>query len=77
LESGKVKGKMMYLEVHKSVVVSEGGKVLGVCGSGRILTDYIKAVKDLENSTLYEKSSCCAAINNLLEAFKVHEFEEE
>jgi PAS domain-containing protein len=39
VESGKIKGEMKHLEVHKSVLVMEG-EVIGVVGSGRDITDY-------------------------------------
>jgi len=76
LESGKVKGKMVYLEVHKSVVVTEHGKVLGVCGSGRDITEYIEAVKELsliDNNDI----ECCLSIRKLVSVFKKYEFGEE
>jgi hypothetical protein len=76
LESGLVKGKMMYLEVHKSVVRTDKGKVIGVCGSGRIITDYIEAVKELE--TLEQDDiKCCLSVKKLVDVFKKYEFEEE
>jgi len=76
LESGKVKGKMMYLEVNKAVVVAESGKVLGVCGSGRDVTEYIEAVKEFANVNASDLA-CCMAIGKLVKAFKKYEFEEE
>lgn len=39
VESGKVKGKMLHLEVNKSVVKVDG-EVIGVVGSGRDITEY-------------------------------------
>jgi hypothetical protein len=76
LESGKVKGKMMYLEVHKAVVATEGGRVLGVCGSGRDVTEYIMAVKELSKIN-NEDVKCCLSIQKLVRTFAKYEFEEE
>jgi PAS domain-containing protein len=44
LEDGKVKGKMMYLEVHKSPVFIDG-VLIGVCGTGRDMTEYVEAYR--------------------------------
>ena len=75
LESGLVKGKMMYLEVHKAVVRSADGRVIGVCGAGRIVTEYIEAVKRLERASC--DTVCCPEIQNLVSVFKKYEFDEE
>jgi hypothetical protein len=57
-------------------VRTDKGKVIGVCGSGRIITDYIEAVKELE--TLQQDDiKCCLSIKKLVEVFKKYEFEEE
>ena len=42
MEKGKVMGKMLHLEVHKAPVVFDG-EVIGVCGSGRDMTEYREA----------------------------------
>lgn len=42
MEKGKVMGKMMHIEVHKAPVIFEG-EVIGVCGSGRDMTEYREA----------------------------------
>lgn len=39
VESGKIKGVMKHLEVHKSILEIDG-EVIGVIGSGRDITDY-------------------------------------
>ena len=44
LEDGKVKGKMMYLEVFKAPIIING-ELIGVAGSGRDMTDYIEAYR--------------------------------
>lgn len=76
LESGKVKGKMMYLEVHKSVVLSEDGRMIGVCGAGRILTEYIEAVNKVAVNDAC-KDQCNLGIKELLDVFKKYKFESE
>ena len=43
-EYGKIKGKMMYLEVNKAPMYIEG-VFIGVCGAGRDLTPYVEAYK--------------------------------
>ena len=75
LESGKVKGKMVYLEVNKSVVRAEDGRIIGVCGAGRIMTEYIEAVKILEDSNC--NNACCIEIQNLVKIFKKYEFQND
>lgn len=60
LESGKVKGNMLYLEVYKAPFFVDG-VLKGVVGAGRDMTDYVHA---------YEKSGCKGC-----NVFKIHEFE--
>lgn len=43
VESGKVKGKILHLEVNKSVLELDG-EVIGVVGSGRDITEYREAL---------------------------------
>jgi flagellar biosynthesis/type III secretory pathway ATPase len=50
LESGKVKGEMLYLEVYKNVIRDLDGNIIGVCGTGRDLTEYIEAVSEFEQN---------------------------
>jgi hypothetical protein len=52
LESGKVKGKMLYLEVYKAPLVING-EFVGVFGSGRDMTEYVEAY--IEQRELMEK----------------------
>jgi PAS domain-containing protein len=59
LESGKVKGKMLYLEVFKFPFYVDG-KLIGVGGIGRDLTDYVES---------YRKNG------NIDDIFKKYEFE--
>ena len=44
LEDGKVKGEMMYLEVFKAPVYFED-ELIGICGGGRDMTEYINAYR--------------------------------
>lgn len=52
LESGKVKGKMLYLEVYKAPLYI-GDEFIGVFGSGRDMTEYVEAY--LEQRELMEQ----------------------
>ena len=45
LESGKIKGKMMYLEVYKAPLMING-KMVGVVGTGRDMTVYVEAYRN-------------------------------
>jgi len=47
-EWGNVRGKLLYLEVHKAPFYDENGKMLGVLGSGRDITDSVVMKKKLE-----------------------------
>lgn len=62
-ESGKVKGKMLYLEVYKAPFYINGN-LLGVIGTGRDMTDYV---------TEYNRLGCTSCGN----IFKLHEFQPE
>lgn len=75
MESGLVKGKMMYLEVHKAVLRAKDGRILGVFGSGRILTEYMEAVNELEQYIC--NMSECETINHVVSTFKKYQFGEE
>lgn len=48
LECGKVKGKMLYLEVFKAPLIVNG-KMVGVVGTGRDLTEYVEAYRNGED----------------------------
>jgi PAS domain-containing protein len=65
LESGKVKGKMLYLEVFKAPVFVDG-ELVGICGTGRDMTEYVEA---------YRKTSCdeCSPVKDI---FKKYEYGE-
>lgn len=52
LESGKVKGKMLHLEVYKAPLIING-EFVGVFGAGRDMTEYVEAY--LEQRAMMEK----------------------
>ena len=66
LEYGKIKGKNLYLEVFKAPFYVNG-KLIGVCGTGRDLTEYIEA---------YRRHKCggCPQMHDI---FKKYEFKED
>lgn len=45
LESGKIKGRMVYLEVYKAPFIVDG-EVVGVAGVGRDMTEYVEAFRE-------------------------------
>ncbi len=47
-EWGNVRGKLLYLEVHKAPFYDQQGKMLGVLGSGRDITDQVLMKEQLE-----------------------------
>jgi len=55
VESGKVKGKMLHLEVHKSVVKVDGA-IIGVVGSGRDITEYREELIENAQIDVFEKN---------------------
>ena len=55
VESGKVKGKMLHLEVNKSVVKVDG-EVIGVVGSGRDITEYREELIENAQIDVFEKN---------------------
>jgi hypothetical protein len=71
LESGMIKGKMLYLEVNKNIIRGQNGEIIGVCGSGRDLTEYVEAVKDLDVHCVKR----CGE-SKVVEAFRKYEFGE-
>lgn len=66
LEFGKVKGKMLYLEVFKAPLIING-KMVGVVGTGRDLTEYVEAYRNGE-----ECKSCKNGLN--FDVFSKYEF---
>jgi hypothetical protein len=65
MESGKIKGKMVYLEVHKAPFIING-VYIGVCGTARDMTPYVEA---------YNKNGCNRCIKPSDDIFKMFEFE--
>lgn len=55
VESGKVKGKMLHLEVNKSVVKVDG-EIIGVVGSGRDITEYREELIENAQIDVFEKN---------------------
>jgi PAS domain S-box-containing protein len=45
LESGNIKGKMVYLEVFKAPLYV-GDELVGVCGTGRDMTEYVETFRN-------------------------------
>ena len=64
LESGKIKGKMVYLEVFKAPMYSKG-KLTGVAGTGRDITEYVEAYRD----------NNCGGCGKMIDIFKKYEYE--
>jgi PAS domain S-box-containing protein len=63
LESGNVKGKMMYLEVYKAPLYV-GDELVGVCGTGRDMTEYVESYRDNE----------CRGCGKMADIFAKYEF---
>lgn len=64
LESGKIKGKMKYLEVFKAPLFVKG-KLIGVVGTGRDMTDYVEAYRE----------HSCDKCGKMMDIFSKYEFE--
>lgn len=68
LESGYLDGQMTYLEVFKAPVIIEG-RVIGVCGTGRDMTEYVMA---------YREDDCIKCTSGKMrDIFKRYEYMEE
>jgi len=66
-EYGNVKGKLLYLEVHKAPFFDEEGRLLGTIGSGRDITAEILAKKELkEKDKLMAQQSKMAAMGEMI-----------
>lgn len=55
VESGKVKGKMLHLEVNKGIVKVDG-EIIGVVGSGRDITEYREELIENAQLDVFEKN---------------------
>lgn len=64
LENGKVRGKMLYLEVFKTPLYA-GSEMIGVCGVGRDVTEYVEAYR----------SGKCRGCDGEIDIFKKYEFQ--
>lgn len=64
LESGKVKGKMLYLEVFKAPWIVNG-ELRGVVGTGRVMTEYVEAYREQN----------CNGCGKMTDIFSKYEFE--
>jgi len=66
-EYGNVKGKLLYLEVHKAPFFDDEGRLLGTIGSGRDITSEILAKKELkEKDKLMAQQSKMAAMGEMI-----------
>ena len=63
LESGNVKGKMMYLEVFKAPWIVNG-ELRGVVGTGRVMTEYVEAYREQN----------CGGCGKMADIFKKYEY---
>ena len=66
LESGKIKGKMVYLEVFKAPFFVNG-ELRGVVGTGRDMTEYVEAYREQN----------CGGCGRMADIFKKYEYGEE
>ena len=64
LESGKIKGKRVYLEVFKAPMMI-GGRLAGVVGTGRDMTEYVEAYREQN----------CNGCGKMTDIFSKYEFE--
>lgn len=55
VESGNIKGKMLHLEVNKSIVEIDG-EVLGVVGSARNITEYREALLENKQEDVFKRN---------------------
>lgn len=68
LEDGKVKGRMMYLEVFKAPVYFDG-ELIGVCGGGRDMTEYIESYR-------YHECGGCSKAKDIFSKYEYRNTEE-
>jgi PAS domain-containing protein len=66
LESGKVKGKMLYLEVFKAPLFING-ELIGTVGTGRDMTEYVEAFREHN----------CGSCYKMKDIFKKYEYGED
>lgn len=63
-EFGNVRGKFLYLDVHKAPLFDEDGKLIGIVGSGRDITEQ----KRIENQLVLSEKTFRGIINSISEA---------
>lgn len=63
LESGKIKGKMLYLEVFKAPLYING-ELKGIVGTGRDMTEYVEAYRN----------NNCFSCDSMKDIFKKYEY---
>ncbi|HNT41146.1 MAG TPA: PAS domain S-box protein [Tenuifilaceae bacterium] len=68
-EYGNVKGKFIFLDVHKSPLYDKNGKLIGVVGSGRDITEK----KKLEEHLALSEKTYRGIINSISEAVYVQD----
>lgn len=67
-EYGNIKGKLVYLEVHKAPFFDENGRLLGTVGSGRDITVEVLAKEELkEKDKLMAQQAKMAAMGEMIE----------
>ena len=67
-EYGNIKGKLLYLEVHKAPFFDDEGRLLGTVGSGRDITEEVLTKNKLkEKDQLLLQQSKMAAIGEMLQ----------
>ena len=54
-EFGNIKGKLVYLEVHKAPLHDSSGKLIGTIGSGRDITTQVMLEKENERLAYYDQ----------------------
>ena len=54
-EYGNIKGKLVYLEVHKAPLHDKNGKLIGTIGSGRDITDQVLLEKKTEKLAYFDQ----------------------
>jgi PAS domain-containing protein len=76
LEYGKVKGEMLYLEVHKNIFRNSKGEIIGTVGVGRDVThEYTALKKAIHNDSLSNEEYKNILID-ILDAYKFQNDEE-
>ncbi len=68
-EYGNVKGKFMYLDVHKAPIFSKDGKLLGVVGTARNITEK----KAMEQELKVSEETYRGIINSITEAVYIQD----